>query len=137
MADPFPNIVPSSREFTMGDLPSVTYRSLSGVVFRRAYGNRQVGHRLSLQFQNIGDKDQLKSGSGNARAIISHYNQCQGTQQSFTIPDNVFKGMHNDLEALIQAPSSVKWHYASPPQVRSVKSGVSTVRVELIGELNV
>jgi hypothetical protein len=137
MADPFPNIVPSSREFTMGDFPGVTYRSLSGVTFRRAYGNRQAGHRLSLQFQNIGDRTHLKSGSGTAREIINHYNRAKGTQESFTIPDNVFKGMDDTLEALIQAPSNVKWHYASPPQVRSVKSGVSTVRVELIGELNV
>ena len=135
MADPFPNIVPSSREFTMGDIPSVTYRSLSGAVFRRAYGNRQTGHRLRLEFRNIGDRSPLKPDSGTAWQIVSHYNSCNGTLESFRILNAVFRGMNNDLEGLIQAPSNVKWHYASPPQVRSVQKGVSTVTVELIGEL--
>ena len=135
MASTFPSMKPSSRSFTMGDIPSTTYTSLSGVVFRRAYGNKQTGHTLNLTFKNIGDTSELKSGSGTAIEIIQHYNGCSGTFESFTLPDRLFDGM--GLEGLIQAPSDVKWRYAAAPSVQSVVSGVSTVSVRLIGELEV
>ena len=135
MAAAFPSIRPSARDFTMGDVPSTNYRSLSGVVFRRAYGNKQTGHTLKLTFKNIGDTSELKSGSGTAKQIIDHYNSCSGTFYSFTLPDRLFDGMGSSLEGIIQAPSSVKWRYASAPKVQSVKTGVSTVSVDLIGEL--
>ena len=135
MASTFPSMKPSSRDFTMGDIPSTVYRSLSGVVFRRAYGNKQTGHTLNLVFKNIGDTSELKSGSGTAKQIVDHYNSCDGTFESFTLPDRLFDGMGNTLESLIQAPSSVKWRYAAAPSVQSVVSGVSTVSVSLIGEI--
>ena len=136
MADPFPNIVPSSRQFTMGEIPTATYQSLSGAVFRRAYGNRQTGHSLRLEFKNIGDRNAIKTNSGTAYQIVSHYNSCKGTLESFSIPDRIFSGMNNDLEGLIQAPANVKWRYAAPPQVQSIKPGVSTVLVSLVGDLD-
>ena len=135
MAAAFPSMRPSARDFTMGDVPNTKYTSLSGVVFRRAYGNKQTGHTLKLTFKNIGDTSELKSGSGTAKQIIDHYNGATGTFESFTLPDRLFDGMGNSLEGLIQAPSNVKWRYAAAPKVQSVVSGVSTVTVSLIGEI--
>ena len=137
MAAKFPSIKPSARSFTMGDVPSTTYTSLSGVVFRRAYGNKQTGHTLNLTFKNVGDTSELKSGAGTAKKIIENYNDCNGTFESFKLPDKIFDGMGSSLEELIQAPSDVKWRYAAAPSVQSVISGVSTVSVRLIGELEV
>ena len=133
---PFPNIKPTTRSFTMGDYPSKTYRSLSGVIFKRAFGNKQTGYTLDLTFRNIGDTSELRSLSGNAKQIINHYNDVDGTFSSFTLPARVFEGMDNDFRDLIRNPSNVKWRYAEPPQVQSVKSGVSTVAVSLVGELD-
>lgn len=135
MADQFPEIIPSSRGFTVGDFPSVAYRTLSGAVFRRAFGNRQTGHRLTLEFRNIGEAGQIKDDSGNVYEILNHYSKCNGTLDTFKIPTKVFQGMEVGFGPLIQGPNDVRWHYASPPQVRNVRAGVSTVRVELIGEL--
>lgn len=132
----FPNIKPTTRSFTMGDYPSKTYRSLSGTIFKRAFGNKQTGYTLNLTFRNIGDTSELRSLSGTAKQIIDHYNDVDGTFSSFTLPARVFEGMDNDFRDLIRNPSNVKWRYAEPPQVQSVKSGVSTVAISLVGELD-
>ena len=136
MTEPFPDIKPTTRTFTMGDYPSKTYTSLSGVIFKRAFGNRQTGYTLNLTFRNIGDTSELRSLSGTAKQIIDHYNTVDGTYNKFTLPDLMFAGMDSDLESLIQAPTDISWRYAAPPQVQSVKAGVSTVTVSLVGELD-
>ena len=132
----FPNMRPTTRSFTMGDYPTTTYRSMSGTVFKRSFGNKQTGYQLDLTFKNIGDDAEIRRHSGFASAIINHYNSVDGTFKPFTVPDRVFDGMGGDLEALIQAPGSIQWRYAQPPKVQSVKSGVSTVTVKLVAELN-
>ena len=140
----FPNIKPTTRSFKMGDYPSKTYRSLSGVIFKRAFGNRQTGYTLDLTFKNVGDAAELRTHAGFAKQIIDHYNDVDGTFSSFTLAARVFEGMDDDLWHLLPGlkkdlpanPSNVKWRYAEPPQVQSVKSGVSTVTVNLVGELD-
>lgn len=136
MASKFPAIRPTSRTFTMGDYPTKTYTSLSGAIFKRAFGNRQTGYTLNLTFRNIGDTSELRSLSGTAKQIIDHYNSVDGTYDKFNLPDRMFAGMDDGLETLIQAPSNISWRYAAPPQVESVKTGVSTVIVSFIGELD-
>ena len=136
MASKFPAIRPTSRTFTTGDYPSKTYTSLSGAIFKRAFGNRQTGYTLNLTFRNIGDTSELRSLSGTAKQIIDHYNSVDGTYDKFNLPDRMFAGMDDGLETLIQAPSNISWRYAAPPQVESVKTGVSTVIVSFIGELD-
>ena len=93
MADTFPKMVPTTRSFTMGDYPSKTYRSLSGTIFKRNFGNRQTGYRLDMTFKNIGDVTQLKTNSGTAKQILDHYVTVEGTFESFTLPNEVFRGM--------------------------------------------
>jgi hypothetical protein len=120
----------------MGDYPSKTYTSLSGVIFKRAFGNRQTGYTLNLTFRNIGDTSELRSNSGTAKQIIDHYNDVDGTYDKFTLPNRMFAGMDNDLESLIKAPTDISWRYAEPPKVESVQAGMSTVTVKLVGELD-
>lgn len=139
MAEAFPGIVPTTRSFTMGDYPSKTYRSLSGTVFKRAFGNKATGYTLDLTFKNIGDTVQLRTNSGSAKDILDHYNTCDGTFDTFNVTTEVFTGMGSDLESLIRLDdqSNIGWRYAEPPKVQSVKSGMSTVTVKLIGEIKV
>lgn len=136
MASKFPAIRPTTRTFTMGDYPTKTYRSLSGAIFKRAFGNKQTGYKLNLTFKNIGDTSELQTNSGTAKDIIDHYNSVDGTYGEFNLPGRMFVGMDDGLLALIQAPSNISWRYAAPPQVESVKTGVSTVIVSFIGELD-
>ena len=153
MAEQFPNIVPSARRFTMGDYPSVTYRSLSGTIFKRSFGNKQTGYKLDLEFKNIGDESNLKNDSGTLLLLMRHYNAVDGTLQFFALPRKVFSGLfkldtrRDSLQEIDtkdkfirqiiphEKDDDIKWRYASPPQVTSVRFGISTVSVSLIGEL--
>lgn len=128
---------PTTRKFTMGDYPNKVYRSLSGVTFRRNFGNKQTGYTLELQFKNIGDISELRPGSGSADLILNHYNSMDGTLKSFNLPNKVFEGMNVLVRDLVQSPSSIKWRYAEPPKIQSVQNEVSTVTVKFVGELEV
>ena len=133
MADAFPDIKPSTRKFKMGDIPSTTYTSLSGAVFRRAFGNRKTNYTLDLTFKNIPDSSEVDSRT--TTDILTHYDGVNGTYTSFSIPDPVFAGMESTVTDYIQAPANIKWRYAKPPEVQSVQSNLSTVTVSFIGEL--
>jgi len=137
MARSFPNFVPSSRKFDMGDYPVKAYRSLSGAIVRRVFGNKQFGYTLDLEFKNIGDTDELKQHSGNVVDIVDHYNDADGTVESFQLNDRTFDGMSAQLQARTQTPhSKITWRYAEPPKITSVHPGISTVSVKLVGELD-
>ena len=60
----FPEIRPTTRRFKMGDIPSTTYTSLSGAIFKRAFGNVKTGYTLDLTFENISDTRELRTYSG-------------------------------------------------------------------------
>ena len=142
----FPKMVPTTRSFTVGDYPSKTYRSLSGVIFKRAFGNRKTGYTLDMTFKNIGDVAELRKNAGFAKDIIDHYISVDGTFKSFKVPFAVFKGLYDGIgfsalresaiDAAIKSPSDISWRYAEPPKVQSVKANMSTVTVKLIGELD-
>ena len=133
----FPEIKPTARQFTMGDYPNKVYRALSGATFRRNFGNKQTGYKLELQFRNIGDITELQRGSGTLDIIMNHYNTVEGTFESFGLPDKVFRGMNVLVRDLFYRASDIKWHYAAPPTIESVKEGVSNVTVSLVGDLEI
>lgn len=122
-------IVPTTRSFTLGDYPTKTYRSLSGVIFKRAFGNKQTGYTLDLTFKNV--KDAV------AVAISQHYVDVDGTYGDFKMENKTFNGMDDSLRALVKAPSNINWRYAESPKVQSVQPGFSTITVKLVGELSV
>lgn len=124
----FPSIRPTGRAYTPGQFPTKTYRGLSGTTVKRVFGNRSFGHSIDLQFENISDTD--------TKAILDHYYGQFGSYSRFTLPDAVFSGMSATLKGVVQAPTSIAWEYAEPPQVESVFNGRSTVTVRLIGELD-
>jgi len=142
----FPKMVPTTRSFTVGDYPSKTYRSLSGVIFKRAFGNRKTGYTLDMTFKNIGDVAELRKGAGFTRDIIDHYDSVDGTYESFKLPIEIFNGLYDDtsvsdirkayINSIVRSPSDISWRYAEPPKVQSVKANMSTVTVKLIGELD-
>jgi hypothetical protein len=136
MAAPnFPQIRPTTRRFKMGDIPSTTYTSLSGAVFRRAYGNKKTGYTLDLTFENISDTREFRFESGTTNDILNHYEEVNGTFETFAIYNTTFVGIGEDVKNRIKSPSNVKWRYAKPPEVKSVQSDISTVTVSLVGEI--
>jgi hypothetical protein len=45
--------------------------------------------------------------------------------------------MKDSVIAKIRNPYGIQWEYASPPSVQSVFNGISTVTIDLAGELSV
>lgn len=120
-------IKPTSRRFTIGAYPSKTYRSLSGAIVKRNFGNKASGYRLELSFDNV--KEEVVT------AIFDHYHGQNGITDGFTIPSTLFSGYDNAIISRMRAPLGIRWFYEEAPQVESVALALSTISLVLIGEL--
>jgi len=123
----FPTLKPSSRTFDAGDWPVKTFRSQNGSETRILYGSNRTGMSLQLSYNNIADAD--------AELFLDHYNEVQGTYGTFTLSTGVRSGWAGNTDALGAAASGNTWRYADAPQVQSVKPGISSVQIKLVGVL--
>ena len=123
----FPSLAPSSRSYTGGDWPVAKYQSQNGSEARILYGNRRVGHTLSLEYQNITDAD--------AESFFTDYYAQKGTYTTFALPqpitNNAGKGWTGSRD-FFKAGPGVQWRYAEAPQLTSIYPGRSTVRIKLV-----
>ncbi len=123
----FPTLAPSSRQFTGGDWPIAKFQSQNGSETRILYGDRRVGHTLSLSYNNITDTE--------AESFFTDYYAKKGTYETFAlpqaIPTNAGKGWSGST-TFFNAGAGVQWRYAEPPQLTSVYPGVSSVTIKLV-----
>lgn len=132
----FPALRPTERTLNMGEVPIKTYRALNGAVVRRTFGNLRFNYELTLTFQNIKEKD--------VSLIWDHYHDNLNAVNGFDLPSSIFTGYNTNATigrnegflSRIQALTAVKWYYTQPPRIESVYLGVSTVQVQLSGNLN-
>ena len=129
MSITFPSIVPSSRSFKLGSFPTKVYRALSGATTKRSFGNKPFSYEIKLSFDNIDD--------AKVSQLLKHYIDTAGGFSRFLLPPSVFKGMNATLQSYAQASATIRWEYAEPPQVESVKTNISNVQLTLIGEQDV
>jgi len=124
----YPDIRPTSRNFDPGNWPVRTYNAQNGAEVRILYGSQKYNLKLQLSYQNITD--------ANAEAFLDHFNDRKGTYSTFTITSDVrvaaLSGWSGNKNAL-SPPTGVNWRYAKPPEVVSVRPGISTVNVFLVG----
>ena len=118
-----PNLRPSSRTFNPGDYPVKLFRTQSGAESRILYGNKRVGGTLELTYQNISDAD--------ADLFISSYDTTKGTFSAFDLPDNAKTGWTGNSSTFVPQ-SGLRYRYAEPPDIASVKPGRSTVTIRLV-----
>jgi hypothetical protein len=125
----FPALVPSARSYTPGVFPETQFQAQNGAVVRVRYGNQRTNSRLSLTFSNITD--------ANAAEVLQNYvDVMEDDNYAQFTTSNVAAGAEEGLIPFIrETNSALKWKYASPPSVTSVKPGLSTVTCEFIGEL--
>lgn len=95
----FPNLKPSSRSYEPGSYPIKTFKAQNGAERRILYGTERTEVKLSLSFANIGD--------ANAERILDHYDEVQGTFQTFRVPGQVFAGWEGNIDALRPKPTEV------------------------------
>lgn len=126
MAD-FPALKPTQRSFQLGQYPIKTYRALSGASIRRSFGNKPAGYTLDLEFANVPE--------ATVNSICDHYNGQGGGTLGFVIPAVVFSGYTSTLQGKVRTADGIEWLYAGPPSISSVIKGISTVTVQLVGEI--
>lgn len=122
----FPSYNPAGRSFDAGDYRYKTFTSQSGKEVRILYGDKRTGMKLQLLYENLNDSQ--------ADDFISHYDEVKGGFTAFTLPSAFRAGWSGDTAA-IDAATGNQWRYESPPQIQQVRSGISTVTVNLIGVL--
>jgi len=121
------DIKPTNRSFSFGEYPIKSYRSISGAVVKRAFGNRAFNYSLQLEFANVSDAI--------VSVIFDHYHGQGGPLNGFRIPDTLLSGMDLDLIERLQQPTGILWFYEAAPEVQSVPPDLNTVSFSLIGEL--
>lgn len=120
----FPSLTPTSRQFETGDYPIKTFKSQSGAEVRILYGSQRTNMKLSLSYSNVSD--------ANTELFINHFDETKGTYSVFNLPTAVLAGWTGSSDAL-DASGSNQWRYEAAPQVASVRPGLSTVTVALVG----
>jgi hypothetical protein len=122
----FPSHAPTARSFQAGDYAYKTFQSQSGKEVRILYGDKRTGMTLDLSYDNIADTA--------ADDFIVHYDETKGGFSSFTLPAAFRTGWTGEATA-IDASTGNEWRYESPPQITSVRPGISSVTVKLVGVL--
>ena len=88
----FPILKPSSRTYDPGTYPVKTFRAQNGQETRILYGSERTDVKLSLSYANIGDP--------NAELFLDHYDEVQGTFQTFDLPGQALGGWDGNDDAL-------------------------------------
>jgi len=97
----FPILKPSSRSYDPGTYPVKVFKAQNGKETRILYGSERTEVKLSLSYANIGDP--------NAELFLDHYDEVQGTFQTFSLPGQALGGWEGNDDALkpadIQIPT--------------------------------
>lgn len=121
-------IRPTSRSFGMGEYPVQTYKTLSGKVVRRSFGNKASNFPLELSFENVDE--------GVVNTIYDHYHGQGGSAEGFSLPSELFSGYKQSAtQANFKNISDTLWFYSEPPNVQSTALGLSNVTVRFVGDL--
>lgn len=122
----YPSHAPTGRTFNAGDYSYKAFQSQSGKEVRILYGDKRTGMTLDLRYDNISDTK--------ADDFIAHYDEVKGGFTSFTLPAAFRTGWDGDTAA-IDAATGNQWRYSDPPAITSVRPGISSVTVRLVGVL--
>lgn len=124
---PYPTIRPTGRSFSPGDYPIKTFRAQSGAEVRILYGSKRTGMSIELTYENIADSL--------ADDFVAHYDEVKGQFSAFALPSELRAGWGGDQSALDAAGTGVAWRYAEAPSISSVRPGISSVQIRLVGVL--
>lgn len=116
----FPALAPTTRVYTLGDLPIARQQSLSGVQVGFRRGNRRIGQTLSLSFAYLTEDDM--------NLIKDHYFDRQGSYDIFYLSPEIWGDYESPPVPLL---SDFAWRYASEPSIQDVSYDRFTVEVEL------
>ena len=131
------NLSPTSRKYTMGQYPSTTFESLSGISNRIVYGNVRSSSRLSMVFDYL--------SAANARKLLDCYNDVMKGTDGFVdfenadaLKGNSTQGQDKRLIPYFSEDKEVNidvdlhWKFEKPPTVTSHYMDRYSVTIDLI-----
>lgn len=124
----FPAIRPTERQYTPGKYPVRRPDFYSIAENPRLMGNKSFDAKLSLSFENIDDAD--------AALFVQKYKDSFGGFFPLSLPAETVAGISDTaLATRIRTGQHLVWRFSGPPDVTSIITGVSSVKVELIASL--
>lgn len=126
---PFPALRPTTRTYTAPEYAQLDPRYAGTISYPRLLGSKPGKARLSLGFENIPDSDA-------ALIIASWMNSLTGLFP-VSLPAEVIAGIDDaTLASRIRTGQHLDWFFDGPPKQNSVIRGISSVQVELIGDIS-
>lgn len=116
--DAFPSLAPTTRTFTVGDVPRQLQSGLSGYTVGFRLGNRRVNQTLSLGFGYLTETQM--------NLIMTHYMSAKGSYDVFFLCQEIWGDYQTPPVPLL---SDYAWRYAGTPAITDV--GVDRFTVEL------
>lgn len=124
----FPALRPTTRSYTAPEFAQLNPLFVNSIAFPRLLGSQPGKARLSLSFENIPDSD--------AALIIASYMNSLTGFLPLSLPTEIVSGVDNSsLATRIQTGQHLEWYFNGPPKQSSIIKGISTVQVELIGDI--
>ncbi len=126
----FPSIKPSSRNYSPGEFPQTEFQAQNGATTVIRFGSRRVNSELSLSFENITDTE--------AASILGNYELVNRVWDYVTFTDGDGSVGAGAIASYLQESggSGLRWRYAEPPTVSSIKPGICSVQCKFIGVLD-
>lgn len=125
----FPALRPTSRTYTAPEYAQLNPQYVGVVSYPRLLSSKPGKATLSLTFENIPD--------GDAALIIASWMNSLTGFLPLALPPEIVSGIENSaLATRIQTGQHLDWFFDGPPKQNSVIKGISTVQVELKGDIS-
>ena len=126
----FPPLKPATRRYSPGEFPQTEFVAQNGVKTVIRFGSRRGESELDLGFDNITNTE--------AAAILANYETVNRVLDNVTFTSQDGSVGSGALAQYIEESggSGLRWRYAGPPTVTSVKPGISSVSCKFVGTLD-
>jgi len=124
VAIPFPDLIPTRRDFTLGKFPVKKFTALDGVSSTRLYGSKSFDSVLNLEFSGLTDAQVVE--------VNTAYKDAKGGFLSLDLPNNLWRNIEPDLKTALDA--GYQWRFTDqPPQLVQQVLGRFTISLSLLG----
>lgn len=124
MPIPFPALIPTRRDFTLGKFPVKQFTALDGVSSTRLYGSKSFDSVLNLEFSGLTDAEVV--------SVNTAYETSRGGFLELDLPTTLWKNIEPDLEKALD--NNYQWRFSNqPPQIQQQVLGRFTISLSLLG----
>lgn len=124
MAIPFPDLIPTRRDFTLGKFPVKKFTALDGVSSTRLYGSKSFDSVLNLEFTGLTDTEVV--------SVNTAYKDSKGGFLGLDLPASLWRNIEPDLKQALD--DGYQWRFTDqPPQVQQQVLGRFTISLSLLG----